>query len=160
MHYINPARSALVQSQPCKSHASLSIRQFLLNNHLCFTILRTKKMFNKHPSADNVSDTSVTDESLSTMTRVPQVREQPLTSVIYTSLSPALNNKWMRLNDNRAIVLFAFLAYHAPPCKSNFKNVKFHFDHDHTLPELLLYNSASAYLINCESAGLLHGRRK
>lgn len=50
-------------------------------------------MFHKHPSVDNMSDTSMTDESLSTTTRVPQVREQPLTSVIYTFLSPALNNK-------------------------------------------------------------------
>lgn len=46
--------------------------------HVCFYCLprRTRKFFHKQPSVDNVSETSVTDESMSesTTASVPRVR--------------------------------------------------------------------------------------
>lgn len=79
--------------------------------HVCFycPMSRTRKFFHKQPSVDNMSVTSVTDESMSepTTTSVPQVRSSSQSSVINTCLNiggHAMSQGLLRINQCEAIL--------------------------------------------------------
>lgn len=76
----NTIRAPLVQLFTIKMPSeSVNIYMLICVGYVCFYSIpcRTKKFFHKHQSVDNVSETSVTDESMSesTATSVPRVRQ-------------------------------------------------------------------------------------